>query len=253
MLLNNGAPAQDAARVADAVGNLSGLLSIAQSESEDQSERCLGHLRSSRLPSASGQHQENVSRWIKKVVIAILSGAGTSARDKLLTYGMRIIVYDQSPDPVNPAKTVHSSKWAKAPDFDGSAARVYLALAGGTHQGLCDIYESAGAFKGGGWLQALATVPGAVKESGLRVRFEGKGGEQAVLVPLTEVIDLHEARIEALGDKAAQRAKDEALAERVRDAKTPLGPKERAQLAEYEAQIAAQSGDDSGGYDDGFG
>jgi hypothetical protein len=264
MLLEDGAPLAASARVAESVAALSGLLNIAQADNERHSERCLGHLRTSRLTSASGQHQESVSRWIHKAIIEILNAPlSNSARQKLLTSGLKIVTYSSSPDPKEPDKIKHSAVSAQAADFsalsagDARAGRpctapdVYLAVAGASHRGVAEIFESAASYRGGGWLQALATLPGAIKESTLKIKYEG-GTQSVVLVPIADMLDLNDARTEALGEEE-QRLAIQAENERALAAKEkPPRAAEAAKREEYQAQIGAQRApDDDGGWPEG--
>jgi hypothetical protein len=252
MLLEDSAPRADDGRVSAMLSQLAPLLTIAQGANERHFERCLGHLRTTRLSSASGKHQENVSRWVHKAVVEILiAPLDSSVRSKLLTHGLKIVTYARTPDPKEPGKYKHSASNSFASDFrhlsgaeadagkECRADDVYLAVPGASHRGVAEIFEASAPYKGGGWIQVLAALPGAIKETALGVNFEGKT-YKVVLIPIAEMMDLNEARLEALGDEARRREIEKAADQAKARSDRPKDPKEAAQWDAYQAQMTAQ-------------
>lgn len=255
LMLADAAPAHGEARVMDAIGRLEGLITVAKADREDQSEICLSWLTSFRLPSAGGKDAETVASWVRKAVIETLGATvENSASRKLLTFGLRIVHFQEIADPKDASQIAYSAIRAMPGHYDDSAPSVYLAVAGPTHQGTRDVFANSPSFKGGGWMQALDGVKGAVKRAALRVAFEGST-KPTVLLPIAAVIDLKEARLEALGEVERKRLeREEAIASAAAKAR-PRDPKEAAKHDEYQAQLKAQrdaQDDDAahGGLDD---
>jgi hypothetical protein len=240
ILLHAHAPQQADERVYASVHGLTGLMDVVKSEAIDQGERSLGMLTSFRLPAAAGKDQETIARWMFRAVVAVLSAPlDVSAQQKLLTFGLRIVRYELLHDPKVANSAKHSVKAATALHFETCPSAIYLAVAGPTHMGVCDIFASSSIFKAGGWMQALASVKGAIKESTLNVMYEGKT-KKVVLIPITEVIDLNEVRIAALGEAERKRQEDEAARAEAAAKARPTDPKAAAKHDDYEAAMQAK-------------
>lgn len=186
-------------RVRDKVRELAGVVDAMRAETIDTTERCIGHLLSSRLPAAPGASQETVARWIQKslITIANVKAAGgrktilNKARDKLAMHGLRLFHLEQDHDKGNgQGGCLEAYLFEEKPGALGTgqlAAQVFLAIANQTNAGVREIFAKS-AWASGNWNQPLALIPGAVTNK--KQRFGGGKAEGCTLIPLAEFMDV---------------------------------------------------------------
>ncbi|HEX8400503.1 MAG TPA: hypothetical protein VF628_02240 [Allosphingosinicella sp.] len=175
----------DPDRCAALVRNLARVLDSARAEAEDTTERALKYLASHRLPARGGDQQETIGRWIAKAFHNVINKNDVRGpRDKLLTHGLRLVNLAPDHDRGNGQGGLVE---AFLPDT------LYLAVANKTNKGVAEIFAGS-MWHGGVWTQSLALTPGAVVNK--KSRFGGPA-EGCVLVPLAEMIDVEQAKIDA--------------------------------------------------------
>lgn len=162
------------------------MVSVARAEAEDTSQRCLKRLQSYRLPSAKGQHQETISRWVHKALeqVMLREYGSDEAKMKLASHGM-LLVHCDKPDGESGAVEAELGPFEK---------KVYLAVAYKTHAGMAEIFNGSD-WSGGIWTQALGALPGAIA-AGKQVRFK-PDRHRSVLVPIDLMVDAFAAAAEA--------------------------------------------------------
>tara|TARA_Y100000815_G_scaffold203429_1_gene187139 strand:+ start:1062 stop:2990 length:1929 start_codon:yes stop_codon:yes gene_type:complete len=158
-------------------------------EARTDTERCIQYLLSALVPGAGGQPPESVARWLRKAVEPGLKWDGEreiicideAARDRLKTYGLRVFLPKElAPDEKGRARYgVNELGHGEQAWRDG-----YLAVAGGGHKGLQELFRGApGDFASGQWVQSLAKAEGAIRT---KMRFEKVGSpEYVVALPLS--------------------------------------------------------------------
>ena len=166
------------------------LMMRGREEARTDTERCILYLLSALIPGSSGQPPESVARWLNRAVepehVNEVGGVydiqiNETARDRLKTYGLRVFMPRQGqPDSkgrrnwgAEDLMTTGEQAWN-----DG-----YLAIAGGGHRGLSELFRNApGDFVQGQWTQSLAKAENAIR---IRMRFEKVGSpDYVVAVPL---------------------------------------------------------------------
>lgn len=198
MLLNDAAPQDDDGnpdadwnRVEKRVNEVLPIMFKAKQEARTDIERCILHLMASLLPAAPGRHQETVGRWIHRAMEMRerLDHQDTEidreARDKLRAHGLRVGRLHNNARPgekprmgFEEAGVISSS--AREEDRPGLYADNMLFIAGATSRPLSDLFRAT-EWNGGGWLQSLGKIEGAVR--GVKCRFAGRP-ENALAVPL---------------------------------------------------------------------
>lgn len=174
------------------VDALAPMLSIAQADSENIADRCLGRLSTFLLPSAKGQHPEGVGRWIEKAVTQLWletlqpgTGIDREAREKLRTYGMKIVQFRTNEKGEPGALEAHA-----VPE----TIPLYLAVANHSHSSLKALFKGT-SWANGEWDQALRRIDGARQEK-IKIRYDGPPCT-SVLVPIGQACDMNAARTEA--------------------------------------------------------
>ncbi len=169
-------------RVAELVDLLEGTLSASRTESEADSDRCLRHLTSHRLPAKSGEEQQSVERWIVRAMVQIFnSDDGRSATHKLAQHGIGLVQDVPESGESGGKRPVNCDK------------PIYVAVAGKTHASMAELFNGS-KWKGGEWVQTLGSIDGAMV--GRKVRFGGPD-YRAVLIPVDQMINVQDAREEA--------------------------------------------------------
>lgn len=186
---------QAADRVHSWVKKLSPVLDSVRAEAIDTSERCIKHLMSYRLPSAGGQEQLSVSRWIQKAIVSMLADRQwtsampkpvNAAANKLKEHGLRLVVEQNKPGGAGKQFTDPYTPYASP---EGLHADLHIAIAYQTHAGMKAIFRDT-PWGGGNWNQPLKLVEGA--KSGQN-KFGGGDKHNCVLVPIEEFVDVAEA------------------------------------------------------------
>jgi hypothetical protein len=137
-------------------------------------EEAVNYLASTVLKGRGGDELEPVSRHI----LAALQPDGDRARDRLETYGLRIVQVKREED----GKFLGYDK----PKDATPAAELYLAVAN-AHTQLAGIFEPT-RWKEGGWTQAFGRIDQAIKRR--QVRFAGAKPIWSTLIPLPAILDL---------------------------------------------------------------
>jgi hypothetical protein len=137
-------------------------------------EEAVNYLASTTLKGRGGDEPEPVSRHI----VSALANDGDKARDRLETYGLRIVQAKKDDD----GKVIGHDK----PKGDVATAELYLAIAN-SHTQLAAIFEPT-RWKEGGWSQAFGRVDGATKRQ--KVRFAAARAIWSTLIPLTAILEL---------------------------------------------------------------
>lgn len=137
-------------------------------------EEAVNYLASTVLKGRGGDELEPVSRHI----LAALQPDGDRARERLETYGLRIIQLKRDED----GKFLGYAKPADATP----AIELYLAVAN-SHTQLAGIFEPT-RWKEGGWTQAFGRIDLAIKRE--KVRFAGAKPIWSTLIPLPAILDL---------------------------------------------------------------
>lgn len=158
-------------------------------EARTDTERCVLYLLSALIPGANGNPAETVARWLHRAIepgVTVDDNGYESvvvndtARDRLKTYGLRVF---------RPKKLSTDAKgrtnWGVEELGTGPEAwrDGYLAVAGGGHRGLAELFRHAPSdFNSGQWVQSLQKADDAIR---LRMRFEKVGSpEYVVALPL---------------------------------------------------------------------
>lgn len=152
-------------------------------DAEDTTTRCITHLTSSLLSSASGKHREPIGRWIARAMQYDEEGKSFNreAREKLKSHGLRV---------VNLTKTTKGETGAREADH---SQQVYVLVASKTNTALRELFSHSKWYDGG-WTQALALAewrpdPATIvpARTGIKARFTGKP-ENALAVPIEALI-----------------------------------------------------------------
>lgn len=161
------------------------LMIRGREEARTDTERCIQALLSALIPGTSGNPPESVARWLNRAIEPVEDQQGNfiinhAARDRLKSYGLRLFLPKD-----NGIDDKGKQKWGV--DELGSAEMAwrdgFLAVAGGGHRGLAELFRFAASdIAGGQWVQSLQKADGAIR---LRVRFEKVGNpEYVVALPL---------------------------------------------------------------------
>jgi hypothetical protein len=137
-------------------------------------EEAVNYLASSLIKGRGGDEPEPVSRHIMTALLP----DGDKARERLETYGMRIVEVKRDEQ----GKVAGHGK----PKGDTTGAELYLAIAN-SHTQLGAIFEPT-RWKEGGWAQAFRRVDGAAARE--KVRFAGAKAIWSTLIPLPAIIEL---------------------------------------------------------------
>ncbi len=164
------------------------ILATANSEARPDDERILPYLQYLTIPGANGAAAETVGEWLMRAIDLCLNADGYDqpevrqrARERLKTYGLRVVTISWVDDDKNPGKQKRQIGDAPADCWDSA----YLAVASASCRPLCDLFKDSKEWMNGGWMQSFAKVKGAQKD--LRVRFTGKNPDVAIAIPLAKL------------------------------------------------------------------
>jgi hypothetical protein len=140
-------------------------------------EEAVAKLSSTPIKGRGGDEPEPVARLIRTA----LAPEGDKARERLETYGLRIVELKEDVDETGKV-TIGAGK----PSSAKPAAELYLAIAN-SHTQLETLFERS-RWSEGTWAQAFGRIDGAKKR--IKVRFAGDKGRWSTLIPLSSIVEL---------------------------------------------------------------
>ncbi len=181
------APEPGMSRVHEAVAAILPLMTRGRSEARTDVERVIPVLMSYTIPGAHGHAPEPIGTWIERAMTVSPmmnddapkdDGINYAARDRLKTYGLRVLELQP--------KQGGGEGITEARAGDEGWKHGYLAVAYPTNKGITEIFNRSD-WQGDGYLQSLRKLTGTI--SGKKVRFGGKNSENALLVPLSALME----------------------------------------------------------------
>lgn len=169
-------------RVVEAVARCVPLMEESRAAAEGDDVRVRRVMLGTHLPGFGGKAPEPIGRWIERAMAYLtqteadpvdgfntVTSVDQAARDRLKSYGLAVVKLHQT------ERGGIGYRDADPEDWTGS----YLAVAGETNLALAALLKDTD-WRGGGWKQSLAKIPGVVK---CKVRFY-EGVVQAQCIPL---------------------------------------------------------------------
>jgi hypothetical protein len=152
------------------------MLAVGKGEALSDTETVMPFLLAKTLQGAHGAAAETVGQWIDRALKPIIDpvtneshGIDQKARERLKTVGLRLIRFE----------TIDRKR--KIKDAWLQDENAYLAVAYPTSSPLCDLF-SRSQWEAGKWIQSMQKIDGCI--SGLKIRFNPGGSENAVAIPL---------------------------------------------------------------------